>query len=83
MIRTILIARDNNVGLVVCIVAHAKEVSHCHVVVLENFRFEAGRIGALLQGDSEAAIRALRTRGCNDMLGLGKRVARLYIYKSF
>ena len=58
MNRTILIACDVIIGLVMCIVVPSKEVSHYHIVVVKNFILVSGRFGAILQGDSEPAIRA-------------------------
>jgi hypothetical protein len=65
-----------------CIVVPSKEVSHDHIVAVKSFLIEAGRTGAILQGDTEPAIRALITRICTDLPGLSKRLAPLYISQS-
>ena len=80
--RTILTACDVMSGLVMCIVVPSKEVSHYHIVAVKNFLLEAGRTGAILQGDNEQAIRSLITKVCTDMPGLTKRFSPLYSSQS-
>ena len=68
--RSTLFACDVIPGLVMCIVVPSKEVSHYHAAALTNFLVETGRLGAVLQGDREVAIRAFITRVCSEMRGL-------------
>ena len=80
--RTILTCCDVTTGLVMCTVVPSKEVSNYHVTSVRNFLLEAGRTGAILQGDNEQAIRSLITKVCADMPGLTKRFAPNYSSKS-
>ena len=61
-----------------CIVVPSKEASHYHVTSVKSFLLEVGRIGVVLQGDNEEAVRSSITKVCTDMLGLTKRVALVY-----
>ena len=61
-----------------CIVAPSKEAGHDHLTSVKNILLEAGRTGAVLQGDNEQAVRTLITKVCTGMLGLTKRFAPVY-----
>ena len=80
--RAILIAGDAPSGLVLCIVVPSKEVSHDHVASVTNCLLEAGRTGAMLQGDNEQSIRSLIAKVCAGMPGLSKRFSPLYSSQS-
>ena len=67
MSRAVRIACDVILGLVLCIVLPSKGASRYRVAAL--ILLGVGRVGAVLQGDNEAAIKALISRFTTRCLG--------------